>query len=167
MQEPTSDEKLDMILHMLQDHQSQLKSLSDKVEQMSEREHEEEDAKKNAGDKRILVVDDNRSLAETYQIILSQEGFTVDTAHDAVNTLYKLNKTKYDLVILDMNLPDMMGNDIAEKINREHKDVEIIMITGYSSYAEELQQNGLIRDYRMKPIPPEELVEITWKVFSE
>ncbi|MCK4438421.1 response regulator, partial [Candidatus Bathyarchaeota archaeon] len=87
-----------------------------------------------------------------------------DTAITGLQALYKANRKKYDLVILDTNLPDMLGDEVAEKIRENSNDVNIIMITGYSSFKDEVNEEKLgIREVLMKPIPPEDLVKITKK----
>ena len=71
---------------------------------------------------------------------------------------------KYDLIILDMNLPDMLGDEVAEKLKDQDRDLNIIMITGYSSFKDVLDGNDMgIDEVLMKPIPPEDLVKITKK----
>ena len=111
----------------------------------------------------ILVVDDDKNLADTFKLVLQSVGFNVDTALTGLQALYKANKKEYDLVILDINLPDMLGNEVAEKLH-ESSDVNIIMITGYSSFKENINEDGLgIKEVLMKPIPPEDLVKITKK----
>ena len=67
-----------------------------------------------------------------------------------------------DLAILDINLPDMLGDEVAEKIRETSTDMNIIMITGYSSFKDEVKEDELgIKEVLMKPIPPEDLVKIT------
>jgi two-component SAPR family response regulator len=59
----------------------------------------------------------------------------------------------------------MMGNQLAEQIRDEKPGIKIIMITGYSSYAEQLDEFN-IDEMLMKPIPPENLVEMTKKALA-
>jgi two-component system NtrC family response regulator len=117
-----------------------------------------------AGVQSILVVDDDKSLANTFKLVLQSVGFNVDTAITGLQALYKANRKNYDLVILDINLPDMLGDEVAEKIREHSEDVNIIMITGYSNFKDEVDEEELgIREVLMKPIPPEDLVKITKK----
>jgi two-component SAPR family response regulator len=64
-----------------------------------------------------------------------------------------------------MNLPDMLGNQLADQIKQEKPEIKIIMITGYSSYMEELDMLNIDK-MLMKPIPPEDLVDIAKKTLT-
>jgi two-component system response regulator YesN len=58
----------------------------------------------------------------------------------------------------------MLGDEVAEKLKEKHPDMNIIMITGYSNFKEEIEAKSLdIKEILMKPIPPEDLVKITKK----
>jgi DNA-binding response OmpR family regulator len=110
----------------------------------------------------ILVVDDDKNLSNTFKLILQSVGFNVDMAVTGLQALYKINKSNYDLVILDINLPDMLGDEVAEKIKEKHPDINIIMITGYSNFKDEIEKKDLdIKEILMKPIQPADLVKIT------
>lgn len=168
---------LDLLINILREHEEKLDELVERLEivsrtiesdpglkrsvidyQMGKAEAEEEPMVSN-----ILVVDDDKNLADTFKLVLQSVGFNVDTALTGLQALYKANKKEYDLVILDINLPDMLGNEVAEKLH-ESSDVNIIMITGYSSFKENIKEDGLgIKEVLMKPIPPEDLVKITKK----
>jgi CheY-like chemotaxis protein len=112
--------------------------------------------------KSVLVVDDDPNIVKTYKLVLESVDYSVDTARNGIEALFKSKKVHYDLIIIDMNLPDMLGNQLAEQIRQEKPGIKIIMITGYSSYMEELDELN-IDEMLMKPIPPEDLVEIAKK----
>ena len=81
---------------------------------------------------------------------------------------YKANKNHFDLIILDVNLPDMLGDEVAEKLKENDNDMNIIMITGYSSFKEGIDREELgIDEILMKPIPPEDLLTITKKALTK
>ena len=120
------------------------------------------------GVQNILVVDDDVNLANTFKLILQSVGFHVDIAATGLQALYKTNRTDFDLIILDVNLPDMLGDEVAEKIKDKKSDTNIIMITGYSSFKDGIEEKGLdINEILMKPIPPEDLVNITKKTLKK
>ncbi|GAH84036.1 unnamed protein product, partial [marine sediment metagenome] len=100
-----------------------------------------------------------------YTLVLESVGYSVDTARNGVEALFKSKKVHHDLIIIDMNLPDMLGNQLAEQIKEEKPDIKIIMITGYSSYMYVLDELN-IDEMLMKPIPPEDLVEIAKKTLT-
>jgi len=172
---------LDLLINILREHEEKLDSLVERLEIVSQTilkdatiknallDYEgRRDESLTSGLQRILVVDDDKNLADTFKLILQSVGFEVDTASTGLQTLYKLSKKPYDLVILDVNLPDMLGDEVAEKIRETSEDTNIIMITGYSRLKESLEKNDLdIKQILMKPIPPEELVELTKKTLKK
>ncbi|MCK4317915.1 response regulator [Candidatus Bathyarchaeota archaeon] len=115
--------------------------------------------------KSVLVVDDDPNIVKTYKLVLESVGYSVDTARNGIEALFKSKKVYHDLIIIDMNLPDMLGNQLANQIKEEKPDIKIIMITGYSSYMDELDEFN-IDEMLMKPIPPEDLVEIAKKTLT-
>jgi CheY-like chemotaxis protein len=115
--------------------------------------------------KSVLVVDDDPNIVKTYKLVLESVGYRVDTARNGVEAIFKSKKVYHDLIIIDMNLPDMMGNQLADQLREEKPDIKIIMITGYSSYVEQLDEFN-IDEMLMKPIPPEDLVEIAKKALT-
>jgi len=166
---------LDLIISMLKKHEKRLDAITRQVIALNkaietDREpiHEKlditgEDAPHEM--KSVLVVDDDPNIVKTYKLVLESVGYRVDTARNGVEAIFKSKKVHHDLIIIDMNLPDMMGNQLADQIREEKPDIKIIMITGYSSYAEQLDEFN-IDEMLMKPIPPEDLVEIAKKALA-
>ena len=115
--------------------------------------------------KSVLVVDDDPNIVKSYKLVLESVGYSVDTARNGIEALFKSKKVYHDLIIIDMNLPDMLGNQLADQIREEKPDIKIIMITGYSSYMDELEELN-VDEILMKPIPPEDLVEIAKKTLT-
>ena len=113
--------------------------------------------------KEILVVDDDTNLANSFKLILENVGFHVDIAPSGESALSKMGGKKYDLVLLDLNLPGILGYQVADQIG---KDAEFIYITGDSA----LMDEGLLRDDKellIKPIDPDVLIEVTSYVLKE
>jgi len=171
------DEVLSLILAKLREQDSKLQSLADEVKDLknsvnssaaqAQASEGKSDVSKEVGKlKSILVVDDDPTLVNTFKLILENVGFNVDTANNGINALFKASKLHYDLVILDMNLPDMLGDELARRIRQRKPDMKVIMITGYSSYMEELEKEDEIRKVLMKPVPPEDLVEIAKRTIT-
>ncbi|MFC1803854.1 response regulator [Thermoproteota archaeon] len=173
---------LDLLINILREHEEKLDTLVERLEIVSqtiqrdptlrrtllEYDMSEQAQEMEAGVQNILVVDDDINLANTFKLILQSVGFRVDIAATGLQALYKTNKTEFDLVILDINLPDMLGDEVAEKIKDKNNNINIIMITGYSSFKEGLEGKGLdIKEVLMKPIPPEDLVKITKKTLKK
>ena len=166
---------LDLIITMLKGHEDRLDAITKQVitinramEIDGKTIHDKlditgEDSPKEM--KSVLVVDDDPNIVKTYKLVLESVGYSVDTARNGVEALFKSKKIHHDLIIIDMNLPDMLGNQLADQIREEKPDIKIIMITGYSSYMEELDELN-IDEMLMKPIPPEDLVEIAKKTLT-
>ncbi|EJO5348773.1 response regulator transcription factor [Clostridium botulinum] len=79
--------------------------------------------------KSILVVEDDNLLNKTLSYNLKQEGYTVDCALIKRQAVEYINKKEYDLVILDINLPDGDGFDLCPKIKSKHKNTAVFFLT--------------------------------------
>jgi DNA-binding NtrC family response regulator len=81
----------------------------------------------------ILIVDDEQEIRESLEQILGAEGYRVDSAASGEEGLKKIDNGIFDLVLLDISLPDRHGLDILRTLRRENPDVAVIMITAYDS----------------------------------
>lgn len=109
----------------------------------------------NAG--KILVVEDESKIADIVKAYLVKEGFSTTVAETGQQAISLLKKG-FDLIILDLMLPDMDGEDICSMI-RKDSDVPIIMLTAKSEEDERIKGLGLgADDYVVKPFSPRELV---------
>ena len=115
---------------------------------------------------KILIIDDDINLTNTFKLILQIEGFNVDTASTGLQGLHKVNKTDFDLVIVDMSLPDMMGDEIAETIKKINGNIKIIILTGYNAFQEGIEDKD-INELLMKPIEPEDLIKTINKILEK
>jgi two-component system response regulator RegX3 len=107
---------------------------------------------------RILLVEDESSLAETVRYALEREGFAVDVARDGRNALDRFHEGEPDLVVLDLMLPAVSGLDVCRRI-RESSTVPIIMVTAKDSEADKVSGLELgADDYVTKPFSVRELV---------
>ena len=83
--------------------------------------------------KRILIVDDDRSITDSLSIILSEAGFEVLTAHTFTESLQSLNNTLPHLVITDLCLPDATGIEVITHVKNESPETEVILMTAHGS----------------------------------
>lgn len=107
---------------------------------------------------KILVVDDEPKIVEVVQSYLENSGYEVYTAYNGRQALVVFEKVDLSLIILDLMLPDISGEDICKTIRKKSR-VPIIMLTAKS--AEDDLLNGLdigADDYVMKPFSPKQLV---------
>ncbi|WP_341350066.1 response regulator transcription factor [Clostridium akagii] len=108
--------------------------------------------------KRILIIEDERSIAELERDYLEINGYTVDIECSGKLGLLKAENTDYDLIILDIMLPEINGFEICREI-RKLKDIPIIMISAKKEDVDKIRGLGLgADDYVTKPFSPGELV---------
>jgi DNA-binding response OmpR family regulator len=104
---------------------------------------------------RILVVEDEASLADSVRYNLEREGFSVSVASDGRSGLERFRKESPALVILDLMLPELSGLDVCRAIRAE-SDVPIIIVTAKDSEADKVTGLELgADDYVTKPSPCE------------
>ena len=106
----------------------------------------------------ILVVDDESSMRKNITDILLPEGYKIFEAKDGKEALDILNEVKPNIVLLDINLPQMNGIAALKEIKKDHKDLPIIIFTAYgtSERAIEAMKSGAF-DYLEKPFELDEL----------
>ncbi len=107
---------------------------------------------------KILVIDDDRSIRETLDMYLSEEGYDIVTAPTGTDGLAKYVETTPDVVILDIRLPDVDGFRILEDLKEEDENLKVIMITAFHDMESTISamKKGAF-DYIHKPIDVNEL----------
>jgi len=109
--------------------------------------------------KNILLVEDEEHLLKTIQLNLELENFTVTTAVTGTEAIKKFRTNKFELVILDVMLPEINGFDICEEIRKENKHLPILLLTAKNSSSDRIQGLKLgADDYLTKPFNLEELL---------
>lgn len=108
---------------------------------------------------RILVVDDDDSFRELMQKILTNEGFAVDTASDGDIGITAARRNSYDLILLDLKMPNVDGMQVLKILKPEFPTTDFIVVTGYSDVhiAVELLKLGA-KEYLTKPFEPTEFI---------
>jgi two-component system copper resistance phosphate regulon response regulator CusR len=108
---------------------------------------------------RILVVEDEKKVADFVQRGLKSELYTVDIASDGATALHLLKEAAYDVVILDLNLPDISGNDVLRQIRKNGIEVPVLVLTARGSIPEKTEsfEEGA-DDYLTKPFSFTELL---------
>jgi len=108
--------------------------------------------------KNILVVDDEKEIAELIEIHLMSQDYNVTKAKNGVEALKMLDENHFDLVLLDVMMPKMDGKETLKKI-REKNNVPVIMVTAKTSEKDKVEGLTLgADDYVTKPIKPLELI---------
>jgi two-component system, OmpR family, phosphate regulon response regulator OmpR len=107
---------------------------------------------------RILLVEDDRRLAEMLSEYLGQAGFRINVAPLGAAALKQLSETEYDAVVLDLMLPDMDGLDLCRQL-RTTSDTPVLMLTGRGDAIDRIVGLELgADDYLPKPFEPRELL---------
>lgn len=107
---------------------------------------------------RILIIEDEVSIAELEKDYLELSGFEVDMEHNGDTGLEKALNTEYNLIILDLMLPGMDGFEICRRI-REHKNIPVLMVSAKKEDIDKIRGLGMgADDYITKPFSPSELV---------
>lgn len=108
--------------------------------------------------KKILLIEDDRSIAELQRDYLEINDFVVDIQHDGNTGLKLALEENYDLIILDIMLPGMNGFEICKK-TREKKNIPILLVSAKHEDIDKIRGLGLgADDYITKPFSPSELV---------
>ena len=108
--------------------------------------------------KRILIVEDEESIADLERDYLELSGFQVEVANDGETGLNKALKGEFDLIILDLMLPGVDGFEICREV-RSQKNTPIIMVSAKKDDIDKIRGLGLgADDYMTKPFNPLELV---------
>ena len=108
--------------------------------------------------KKILIVEDDLSIAELQKDYLEISGFEVNIRTDGVSGLNTIKENKYDLIILDVMLPKIDGFDIL-RIIQENKDIPVLMVSAKKEEIDKIKGLTLgADDYITKPFSPGELV---------
>jgi DNA-binding response OmpR family regulator len=98
-------------------------------------------SKQNKSIKRILVIDDEYDISLTIKVVLEENGFIVDSFTDASKALENFRTSLYDLVVLDVKMPEMDGFSLYEKIKKLDDKVIICFLTAAGNYYKILKKN--------------------------
>ncbi len=106
----------------------------------------------------IMVVDDEMIIRESFSQWFAKAGHRVETAASGIQALAKLKKLPFDLLFVDIKMPEMNGIDLLERIKQEYPQTFVIIITAYGSINTAVKAMKLgASDYLLKPFKPEQL----------
>lgn len=122
------------------------------------------------GQKRILAVDDEPDLTMICSLALQYHGFKVDTFNDSQKALSNFKPGYYDLVILDIKMPNMDGFELYDKIKKKDDKVKICFLTASELYYEEFRKkeySALDKNlFLKKPIDNDDLLKEVNKIMK-
>jgi DNA-binding response OmpR family regulator len=110
---------------------------------------------------KILVVEDEAIIATFMSGVLKSNGYFVTTVSTGKDALEQVLSSNYNLVLLDIGLPDMTGTELLQTIRETNQDLIIIMITGHPNLDSSIDSvNHGADGYLVKPIRDKDLVDI-------
>jgi DNA-binding response OmpR family regulator len=116
----------------------------------------------------ILIVDDEASLRQTLARILQRAGFEVTTTATGGEALSLLSQHSFDLVYLDLRMPDMSGLDVLKAIQAKFPELPVILFTAQpdlNSAVEALRRGAI--DYLLKPLKPQTVIDRSKSVLAK
>jgi DNA-binding NtrC family response regulator len=116
---------------------------------------------------RILIVDDEEIVIKSCLRILAGDEFQVESVQDGREALKKIEENPYDVVILDIMMPNIDGLEVLRRVKETHPNVDVIMITGLSQVDTAVQAMKLgAFDYISKPFEPDELKLVVYRALE-
>ena len=108
---------------------------------------------------KILWVDDQIDLLKSHIIFLEEKGYQIDTCTNGGDALDKIDSNRYDIILLDENMPGISGIETLVKIKKINRNLNVIMIT--KSEEENIMEQAIgkeISDYLIKPVNPNQIL---------
>lgn len=117
---------------------------------------------------RLLVVDDDKETRDFLTEFLSSHGYHVLTAHDGAQGLEQALTASPDVILMDVQMPEMSGLDVLKALNREKLNIPVIILTGHGSEKLAVQAFRLgARDYVPKPYEPQTVLDSVERALRE
>lgn len=112
----------------------------------------------------LLLVEDEKEIREVYQTTLLEAGYIVDCAVNGKAALEKIESTKYDLILLDIMMPEMDGHEVMARLNKDHKmpvQTPIVLLTNLvnDNTIKDMMRLGASSYIVKVDITPEQLLE--------
>ena len=101
---------------------------------------------------RILIADDEKSFVEPLSDRLIQKGNEVESAYDGLSALKLIKANRYDIILLDHNMPELTGLELVKYIRKNKIDTKIVMITGYAEIDKSFMEVIGVDEYLTKPV---------------
>ena len=108
---------------------------------------------------RVLVIDDENVICDACHLVLEEKGHAVDRCLTGKAGLLAIEQGPYDLILLDMKLPDIDGMEILKTVREEFPASCVIVMTGYSTMSNAVQaMKSGAADYLAKPFTDDDLI---------
>jgi DNA-binding response OmpR family regulator len=109
---------------------------------------------------RVLIMEDEMSLAKGLAMIMREEGYYVDLADTGRGALEQFQKSDFDLLVADLRLPDINGMEVVEQVRGNKPETNVVIITGYPTVSSNAQAAKLgVSDYLHKPFTDDQFMK--------
>ena len=116
----------------------------------------------------VLVIDDDAVVGRSFDRVLSDKGYEVDTALNGEEGLKDIESQDYDVIFTDIKMPGMDGLEVAERIKARCPWTPVVVITGYGTEESEARAHVLgVNGFVRKPLTPEMIESITLKALEK
>ena len=122
-----------------------------------------------SGSERILFVDDEVSVAAPVGEMLSQFGYDVETSTNPNHALtaFRADPHRFDLLITDMTMPDLPGDDLAREVMRIRPDMPVIICTGFNHWIDEFKADAMgVKGLIPKPFTIKDVAKVVREVLD-
>ncbi len=122
------------------------------------------------GSEHILIVDDEKSLVDIGKRMLERQGYRVTTRTSSIEALelFKAKPHEFDLVVTDLTMPNMTGDELSMELIRIKPDIPVVLCTGFSARINNEQAEAMgIRAFVMKPVTMREIVTTVRKILDQ
>ena len=116
----------------------------------------------------VLVIDDDAVVGRSFDRVLSNKGYDVDTALNGEEGLKDIESQDYDVIFTDIKMPGMDGLEVAERIRARCPWTPVVVITGYGTEENEARAHVLgVKGFVRKPLTPEMIESVTLKALEK
>lgn len=116
----------------------------------------------------ILVIDDEEEIRTMLSSILADEGYLVETAKNGKDALKNIKNAKFDLALVDIELPDIKGTELLSKLKQAQPKMATVIVTGHPSVENAITSvNNKADGYVLKPINVPTLLETIKKILAD
>jgi DNA-binding NtrC family response regulator len=110
---------------------------------------------------RILIIDDDENIRKVVAVLLQDQGYKVDIAESGSEAIEKTGKSHFDLMLIDIKLPDMEGTELLEKMQDMSPRIRKIMVTGYPTLQNAIASiNRGANAYIVKPFDVDKMLAV-------
>jgi len=116
-------------------------------------------------EKRVLVVDDDQVVGKSFERVLGDKGYKVDTALSGREAFEKYAGADFDMVFMDLKMPGPDGLEVAKRIKEMNPWLPIVVVTGYGSQEAEEKAKAIgVAEFLHKPLTPSEIEAVAARV---